>query len=64
MRDEEQEKIVAKLTRAVLMDIVFGGNALALAFMVAHDVSPDDVEDKVDEILSYLERTKEAETGG
>lgn len=61
MNDEEQAKIAATLTRAVLSEVAFNPeNAEALFYMVAHDITPEEVEHGIDGILSYLERTKEA----
>jgi len=60
MSDEEQDRITVKLTRAILGNIVFGlENAPALMLMVAHNITARDVEEQIDEILTYLEQTKE-----
>jgi len=61
MSDEEQDRVTVKLTRAILGNIVFGSdNAPALMLMVVHNISSREVEEQIDEILSYLEQTREA----
>ncbi len=58
--DEEQDRVTVKLTRAILGNTVFDPeNASALMIMVAHNITSRDVEEQIDEILTYLEQTKE-----
>ena len=58
--DEEQDKMTVKLTRAVLGNIIFDPeNAEALMLMIIHNLTPRDVEEQIDEILSYIGETKE-----
>lgn len=65
MSDKEQVKIATTLTRAALSEVVFNpGNAEALFYMVAHDVTPEEVERRINGILSYLERMKAGKEGG
>ena len=48
-----------KMTRNVLSYALKDGSVLA--YMVANDVAPSDVEDVVAEILEYLDKTAEEE---
>jgi len=60
MSDEAQDRVTVKLTRAILGNIVFDPeNTPALMLMVAHNITTRDVEEQIDEILTYLEQTKE-----
>lgn len=62
MSDEAHDRITVKLTRAILGNIVFNpDNAPALIRMVVHNIASRDVEEQIDEILGYLEETKEDE---
>lgn len=62
MSEEEPDRIVTKMTRAMLMDVIFDSkNALALALMVLHDITAEELSDKISSLLSYLEGTKEGE---
>ncbi len=60
MRDEAQDGVTVKLTRTILGNVIFDSdNALALILMIVHNISSREVEEQIDEILSYLEQTKE-----
>lgn len=62
MSDEEHDRIVTKMTRAMLMDIIFDSkNAVALALLVVHDITGEELQGKIGSLLTYLEETKEAE---
>lgn len=62
MSNEEHDRIVTKLTRSMLMDIVFDSkNALALTLITLHNVTVEELASKISDILAYLEETKEGE---
>ena len=59
MSVEDQTKLAVKMTHRVFKDISFSPRgASVLAFMVANDIDPEDIEDKVSEILGYLIKTE------
>jgi len=59
MSVEDQAKLAVKMTNLVFNNISFSPRgASVLAYMVANDVGPEDVEDKVSEILAYLIKTE------
>jgi len=61
MMDAEQRTHKAiHLTRTVILDALC--NPLALIEMYANDVDSEDLQDKVYDILEYLEKTKPEET--
>lgn len=65
MSVEDQTKLAVKMTHMVLTDIVFSQRgASVLAYMVANDIHPEDIEDKVSKILGYLIKTEPEEAGG
>jgi len=59
MDAEQRTHKAIHLTRTVLFDALC--NPLALIAMYANDVDPEDLQDKVYDILEYLEKTKPEE---
>jgi len=57
MSAEERSKQTILLTRGILRDALRDTNALML--MVIYAVKPDEIEDKITEILTYLDKTKD-----
>ena len=59
MNAEERTLAAIEVARCFLRRALY--DPVILILMTANDVSPDDVEDGVTEILEYLEKTKEEE---
>jgi len=59
MSADDQTKLAVKMTHMMFKDIAFSPRgASVLAYMVANDVDPEDVEDKLKEVLDYLIKTE------
>lgn len=59
MSAEERTRYAILLTRSVLRGVLNDPDALVK--MIAHDVTPEAIEDRIAEILAYLDKTKEGE---
>jgi type III secretion system FlhB-like substrate exporter len=57
MSAEERALRAIKLTRNILLDAL--NDSFVLVQMIAHDVTPEAIEDTIAEILAYLDKTKE-----
>lgn len=58
---EERTKKAITVTRQILFGIF--DDPFALAFMTFYEVEPDELEDKVTQILEYLEMSAEEAEG-
>lgn len=62
MSAEDQSNLAVKMTHMVLKGTTFEPRGMGvLAYMVANDIDPEDIEDKVTEILAYLIKTEPEE---
>jgi hypothetical protein len=59
MSAEERTRRAILLTRSVLRGALNDPDALVK--MIAYDVTPEAIEDRIAEILAYLDKTKEGE---
>ncbi len=58
---EERTKMAITITRELFMKMF--DDPFAVTFMTFYEVEPEEVEDKVDKILGYLEKTSEEAEG-
>ncbi|GAH23518.1 unnamed protein product [marine sediment metagenome] len=58
---EERKQTTSTITRELFMRMF--DDPFVMAFMTFYEVEPEEVEDKVDEILEYLEKKTEAAEG-
>lgn len=62
MNAEKRTQIAITMTREILANMF--DDPGAIAFMTFYEVEPDEVEDKVSQILYYLEKTAIEEAEG
>ncbi|MBA7652765.1 hypothetical protein ES703_60604 [subsurface metagenome] len=65
MSAEDQTRLAVKMMHMMFKDITFSPRgASVLTYMVANDVDPEDVENKLKEVLDYMIKTEPEEGEG
>ena len=65
MSAEDQTRLAVKMTHMMFKDLTFSPRgASVLTYMVANDVDPEDVENKLKEVLDYMIKTEPEEGEG
>ena len=62
MDAEKLTQIAITMTRTLLAEMI--DDPVAMAFMTFYEINPEEVEDKVSQILHYLDKTAPEEAEG